>query len=86
MGLNGRVAKLESRLAATAPQDDVDVQLWAQLFASARRWPEDRETTEDHILAADRMASREFFASCRFTGINPTIAALNKWARCGAEG
>ena len=82
MGLNGRVVKLESRLAATAPEDDVDVQLWAQLFASARRWPEDRETTEDHILEADRMAAREFFAYCRSTGEKPTIAALNKWAHC----
>ena len=84
MGLNGRVVKLESRLAA--PEDDADVQLWAQLFASARRWPEDRETTENQVLEADRRLAREFFAYCQCAGDEPTFAALNKWAHCGSEG
>ena len=86
MGLNGRVVKLEARLAATAPEDDVDVQLWAKLFASAWRWPEDRETIDDHILEADRQVASEFLASCRSTGEKPTFAALNKWAHCETAG
>ena len=86
MGLNGRVVKLEARLAATAPEDDVDVQLWAQLFASARRWPEDRETTENHILEGDRQVAREFFGYCQSTSEKPTFAALNKWAHSESEG
>lgn len=85
MGLNGRVVKLESRLAATAPEDDVDVRQWAQLFASARRWPEEKETTEDHILEADRVAPREFFASCRDIGMKPSISAMNILAHCQNE-
>ena len=86
MKLNGRVSRLESRLAATAAADDADVQLWAQFFASARRWPEDRETTEDHILEVDRQVAREFFGYCQSTGEKPTFAALNKWAHCETEG
>ena len=86
MGLNGRVVKLEARLAATAPENDVDVQLWAQLFASARRWPEDGQTTEDHILEVDRQVASEFLGYCRSTGEKPTFAALNKWAHCESEG
>ena len=85
MGLSGRVVKLEARLAATAPEDDVDVQLWAQIFASARRWPEDRETTEDHIMEADRMASREFLASCRGIEMQPSISIMNILAHCQTE-
>ena len=84
MRLNGRVTKLEARLAA--PEDEDEVQLWAQFFASARRWPEDKETTEDHILEVDRRVTREFFAYCRSIGEKPTIAALNKWAHSGTEG
>ena len=79
------MVKLEARLAATAPGDDVDVQLWAQIFASARRWPEDRETTEDHIMEADRMAAREFFASCRDIGMKPSISTMNILAHCQTE-
>ena len=86
MGLNGRVVKLEARLAATAPEDDVDVQLWAQIIASARRWPGDKEPTEDHILEVDRHVAREFFTYCQSTGEKPTFAALNKWAHCETEG
>ena len=59
MRLTGRVVKLEARWTAAAPADDADVQLWAQFFASARRWPEDKETTEDHILEVDRRVARE---------------------------
>ena len=70
----------------TGLEDDTDVQLWAQFFASARRWPEDKETTEDHILEVDRRVAREFFAHCQSTADKPTIAALNKWARCESEG
>ena len=88
MRLNGRVARLEARLSApgTGRDDDADVQLWAQLFASARRWPEDRETTEDHILEVDRRVAHEFFSYCRSTGEKPTIAALNKWAHSESNG
>ena len=78
MRLNGRVSRLEARYTAAAPEDDGEVQLWAQFFASARRWPEDKETTEDHILEVDRRVGREFFAYCRSTGEKPTFAALNK--------
>ena len=85
MGLNGRVVKLEARLAATAPEDDVDVQLWAQLFASARRWPEDGQTTEDHILEVDRQVASEFLGYCRSTAEKPMIAALNKRAHWQTE-
>ena len=80
MRLTGRVVKLEARWTATAPEDDDEVQLWAQVFTSTRRWPEDKETTEDHILEVDRRVAREFFAYCRSTGEKPTFAALNKWA------
>jgi hypothetical protein len=66
--LNGRVSRLETRSTATAPEDDAEVQLWARFFASARRWPEDRETTEDQILEADKVAAREFFAYCQVSG------------------
>ena len=83
MGLNGRVVKLEARLVA--PKDDAEMQLWAQLFASARRWPGDRATTEDHILEVDRQVASEFLASCRSTGEKPTFAALNKWAHHESE-
>ena len=86
MRLNGRVSSLEARLAATAAADDADVQLWVQFFASARRWPEDRETTEDHILEVDRHVAREFFTYCQSTGEKPTFVALNKWAHCETEG
>ena len=84
MGLNGRVVKLEARLVA--PKDDAEMQLWAQLFASARRWPGDRATTEDHILEVDRQVASEFLASCRSTGEKPTFAALNKCAHCETAG
>ena len=80
MRLNGRLSRLETRLTATALEDDAEVGLWAQFFASARRWPEDRETTEDHILEVDRHVAREFFTYCQSTGEKPTIADLNKWA------
>ena len=83
--LNGRVFRLETRSKATAPEDDDEVQLWAQLFASARRWPEDGETTEDHILEADRMASREFLASCRGIEMKPSISTMNILAHCQTE-
>ena len=86
MRLNGRVSRLEARWTAEAPEDDDEVQLWAQLFASARRWPEDREMTEDHILGVDRWVAHEFFAYCRSTGEKPTFAALHKWAHCETEG
>ena len=86
MKLNGRVSRLESRLTATASDDDTDVQLWARFFASARRWPEDKEPTEDHILEVDRRAAREFFAYCQCAGEKPTFAALNKWAHSESEG
>ena len=86
MKLTGRVVKLEARWTAAAPEDDDEVQLWAQFFASARRWPEDKVTTEDHILEVDRRVALEFFAYCRSTGEKPTIAALNKWAHCETEG
>ena len=86
MRLTGRVVKLEARWTAAAPKDEDDVQLWEHLFASARRRPEDRETTEDHILEVDRRVAREFFAYCRSTEEKPTIAALNKWAHCETEG
>ena len=82
MGLNGRVVKLESRLAATVPADDSGEQLWARFFASARRWTEDGQATEDQILEADRMTARKFFAYCQSTGVTPTIATLNKWTHC----
>ena len=85
MGLNGRVVKLEARLAATAPENDVDVQLWAQLFASARRWLEDGQTTEDHILEADRVAAREFLATCRGIEMKPSISTINILAHCQTE-
>ena len=85
MKLNGRVSRLESRLAATAAADDADVQLWAQIIASARRWPGDREPTEDHILEVDRQVALEFLIHCQSTAEKPTIAALNKWAHCEAE-
>jgi len=86
MRLTGRVVKLEARWTDAAPADDADVQLWAQFFASARRWPGDKETTEDHILEVDRRVAREFFAHCQSTAEKPTIAALNKWAHCESEG
>ena len=86
MRLNGRVSRLEARWTAAAPKDDDEVQLWAQFFASARRWLEDREMTEDHILEVDRRVAHEFFAYCRSTGEKPTIAALNKWAHWESEG
>ena len=86
MRLTGRVVKLEARWTAAAPEDEDEVQLWAQLFASARRWPEDKVTTEDHILEVDRRVAREFFAHCQSTAEKPTIAALNKWAHCESEG
>ena len=86
MKLTGRVVKLEARWTAAAPADDADVQLWAQFFASARRWPEDRETTKNHILEVDRQVAREFFGYCQSTGEKPTFAALNKWAHCETEG
>jgi len=85
MGLNGRVVKLESRLVTLTLESDVDVQLWAHLFASARRWPEGREPTEDHIREADRMASREFLASSRSIGIKPSISTMNILAHCPTE-
>ena len=80
------MVKLEARLAATAPEDDVDVPLWAQLFASARRWPEARETTEESILEVDSQVASEFFSYCRSTGEKPTFAALNKWVHCETAG
>ena len=80
------MVKLESRLAATAPENDADVQRWAQLFASARRWPEDRETAEDHIMEEDRRLAREFFSYCWAAEEKPTIAALNRWARSESNG
>ena len=83
MGLNGRVSRLEARLTATAQEDDADVQLWTLFFASARRWPEDRETTGDHILGVDRQVTGEFLAYCRATGQRPTIVAFNKWPLSG---
>ena len=86
MRLNGRVSRLESRSTATAPEDDTDVQLWAQFFASARRWPEDPETTEGHIMEADRMASREFLASCRGIEMQSSISIMNILAHCQTEG
>ena len=86
MRLNGRVSRLEARLKAAAPEDDTDVQLWAQFFASARRWPEDRETMEDQILEADRVAAREFFASCQGIGMKPSISAMNILVNCETRG
>ena len=86
MRLSGRVSRLEVRWTAAAPEDDDEVQLWAQLFASARRWQEDRETADDHILEVDRRVAHEFFACCRSTGEKPTIAALNKWAHSESNG
>ena len=86
MRLSGRVSRLESRLTATAPEDDTEVRRWAQFFASARRWPEHRETAEEHILEEDGQVASEFFGYCRSTGEKPTIAALNKWAHCESEG
>ena len=86
MRLSGRVSRLESRLTATAPEDDTEVRRWAQFFASARRWPEDRETTKNHILEVDRQVALEFLIHCQFTAEKPTIAALNKWAHCESEG
>ena len=86
MRLTGRVVKLEARWTAAAPEDEDEVQLWAQLFASARRWPEDKEETEDHILEVDRQVASEFLGYCRSTGEKPTFAALNKWAHCESEG
>ena len=85
VGLNGRVVKFESRLAATAPDNDVDLPLWPDLFASARRWPEGREPTEDHILEADRVAAREFLASCRGIEMKPSISTINILAHCPTE-
>ena len=85
MGLNGRVVKLESRLAATAPDHDADLPLWADLFASARRWLEGREPTEDHILEADRVAASEFLATCRGIGMKPSISTMNILAHCPTE-
>ena len=82
MRLTGRAVKLEARWTAAAPADDADVQLWAQPIAGLRRWPGDKETTEDHILEVDRRAAREFFAYCQSTAEKPTIAALNKWTNC----
>ena len=78
MRLTGRVVKLEARWTDAAPADDADVQLWGQFFASARRWPEDREATKNHILEVDRQVAREFFGYCQSTGEKPTFAALNK--------
>ena len=86
MRLTGRVSRLEARWTAAVPEHEDEVQLWAQLFASARRWAEDKETTEDHILEVDRRVTREFFAYCRSTGEKPTIAALNKWAHSESNG
>ena len=86
MRLNGRVSRLETRSKATVPEGDAEVQLWARLFASARRWSEDRETTEEHILEVDRQVAREFFGYCQSTGEKPTFAALNKWAHSESEG
>ena len=80
------MSRLESRLTATAPEDDTEVRRWAQFFASARRWPEHRETAEEHILEEDRQVAIKFFGYCRSTGEKPTIAALNKWAHCESEG
>jgi hypothetical protein len=65
---------------------DIGEQLWARLFASAQRWPKDRETTGNHILEMDRQVAREFFGYCQSTAEKPTIAALNKWAHCEIEG
>ena len=73
MRLNGRVSRLEARLTATAPADDAEVELWARFFASARRWPEDGGTAEDHIRKVDRRVAREFFAYCRSTGEKPGV-------------
>ena len=86
MRLSGRVSRLEAQVTATASADDADVQLWARFFASAQRWPEDRETTKNHILEVDRQVAREFFGYCQSTSEKPTFAALNKWAHCETEG
>ena len=84
--LSGRVCKLEDRLTATAPEDDAEVRLWAQFFASARRLPEHRETTENHILEVDRQVACGFFSHCQSTAEKPTIAALNKLAHSQSNG
>ena len=86
MRLNGRVSRLEARWTGAVPEDDDEVQLWAQFFASARRWLEDREMTEDHILEVDRRIAREFFAHCQSAGEESTIAVLNKWAHSESNG
>ena len=49
------------------------------------RWPEDRETTGNHILEVDRQVALEFLIHCQFTAEKPTLAALNKWAHCKIE-
>jgi hypothetical protein len=85
VGLNGRVVKLESRLATLTLESDVSVQLWSDLFASARRCPEGREPTEGHILEADRVAAREFLATCRGIEMKPSISTMNILAHCQTE-
>ena len=77
MTLEGRIKRLEREWDHPAHQgpDPETVAHWASLWIDAGM-------EESRAMAA----ALEFLARCQSIGEEPTIAALNKWAHCGAEG
>ena len=79
MRLNGRVAKLEARLAAprTGPDDsDAEtVELWAGPWIGL-----------GHSVAAAKATALEFLLYCQALGQTPTFYALVRWTQREDEG
>ncbi len=77
MTLEVRIKRLERQRdhPANPGPDPETVAEWARLWIEAGM-EEPRAT----------VAALEFLIHCQYTGVTPTIAALNKWAHCESEG
>ena len=74
MNLRRRINKLESQIIPNGSAEmDMEIELWATLFASAR------EDGDGHTLDENRLAAREFIGVCRTAGEKPTnLCGLGK--------